>query len=127
MNVKSLVQALLLAGGLSLSVAGIASVTYSGPPNGSVDTAAATDISFSISDTGTIQNIDVYVSIDLLFADDVTIWLKHNTTTVQLYAGHGDTWESAINATFSDSASSSAPYSGSVGGGCSPIKCTQRL
>lgn len=101
--------------GFSIS-ANAATMTYNGSGASSVDTWFPTNLTLSVADTGVLTNLSVFVNIGMPYADDITFSLIHDGITVKMYNGHGDTWQSAINATFSGEALSGAPYNGSATG-----------
>lgn len=107
----------------SFSVAaGAATMTYNGSAANSVDTWAPTQLTLNVGDSGLLTNLSVYVNIGQYYADDITLSLIHDGITVKLYDGHGDSPYSVIDATFSDSASSGAPYNDSAIGLFLPVQ-----
>jgi subtilisin-like proprotein convertase family protein len=126
MNIKNTmvgaIKALCVAAIFTSTAAYATPVTYTGPSNGYIDTSSATFTSFNIATSGLISALNVFVNIGSAYADDVTFSLMHNGITALLYSGHGDSYSSVINATFSDSATSSAPYNGSAIGTFSPAQ-----
>lgn len=102
--------------------ASAATMTYNGSAANDVDTMSPTLLTLNVGDTGLLTNLSVYVNIGQYFADDITLSLIHDGITVKLYDGHGDSPYSTIDATFSDSASSSAPYNDSAIGVFLPVQ-----
>lgn len=113
-------KALAIAG---FSVAAnAATMTYNGSAASNVDTWSPTQLTLNVGDTGLLTNLSVYINIGQYYADDITLSLIHDGTTVKLYDGHGDSPYSTIDATFTDSASSGAPYNGSAIGIFLPVQ-----
>lgn len=106
----------------SISVAAnAATMTYNGTPTGYADTALPTNLTLNVGDTGLLTNLSVFLSTGSFYADNITFSLIHDGITVKLYDGQGDTFDAAINATFTDSATSAAPFAGSANGIFLPV------
>ena len=112
---RSLVAAAFLFGFAHAASATVTS-TYIGPTAVNIDGANTQNYDFNIGAIGTISNLDVSVTTGGPFGDDVTFSLSHLGTTVTFYNGHGDTGNSVIDATFSDTATIATPYNGSATG-----------
>lgn len=127
-NIIMKFRQLLVLACKALAIAGFsvaanaATMTYNGSAASNVDTWSPTQVSLNVGDTGLLTNLSVYVNIGLYYADDISISLIHDDIAVKLYDGHGDSLFSTINATFTDSASSGAPYNGSANGIFLPVQ-----
>lgn len=88
--------------------------SYSGPSANNVDTSSPTFIDLMIANLETITNLTLSVNIGFDYADNIDIFLIHDSVEVHVYNGQGDTWSSAINATFDDAGSTDYQSSGSV-------------
>ncbi len=121
--IRSRLPILVLASLAALPVAGISGTLFdvSGPSANNVDTNPGTFVSLTAPDLGSIINLSVSVNLDANYADDVSVYLIHGATTVQLYNGIGDTGGSYMNATFADSAASAPPANGTADGTFKPV------
>lgn len=75
---------------LAFAVPGQAATIYNGDPVDDVDTNPATIVPLLISDFGIIQ--DLSLTFQLTggpFASDMSVWLFHNSTLVQIHDGPG--------------------------------------
>ena len=91
-------------------------ITYAGPSATNIDSGLEQDYSFTVDAPGNIGSLAVSIDVGTPYADDVTFSLSHLGTTVVFYNGYGDTGDSTIIATFSDTATTSAPYDGTTDG-----------
>lgn len=94
--------------------------SYSGPSASNVDTDSPTFIDMMITNLETITNLTLSVNIGAPWADDIDIFLIHDSVEVHVYNGIGDTFGSFINATFDDAASTNYPAFGAVNGTFKP-------
>jgi subtilisin-like proprotein convertase family protein len=90
--------------------------TYNGAAASDVDTNPATNVTLTVPDSGVISDLTLFVNLGQPYADDVSIFLSHDGTLVEIYLGMGDTNSSVIDATFDDAAGSSYPANGSAVG-----------
>jgi subtilisin-like proprotein convertase family protein len=98
------------------------SFSYSGPAASNVDTNPATDVTLTVPDSGLITDLTLFVNLGQPYADDVSIFLSHDGTLVEVYLGIGDTNSSVIDATFDDAAGTSYPANGSAVGTFLPFQ-----
>lgn len=92
---------------------GHASVIYSGPGANGIDTNPATSVSFSVSDHGIIDDLNVAVNIIGGHVEDFVLSIAHNGIEVQLnpfLTAHRD----VIDATFDDESSNIIPAGGDL-------------
>jgi PEP-CTERM motif len=89
--------------------------SVAGPPAFNVDTDPATSVYLTGPiGLGYVTSLTLTVTIGEPYADDVSIFLVHGSTTVQVYNGIGDTSDSVIDATFDDLAIDDYPANGSA-------------
>ena len=88
-----------------------------------IDNDFATSADGLVEDYGTIVELELYISTEALYSDNLSIWLSHNGTTIQLLAYRGDTQGSYIDAAVSDSVDIPTPTEpGSVDPGFQPME-----
>lgn len=95
---------------------------FAGPPASNIDNETPTIVSFVFPGFGSIARLNLSIQTDVNYGDDLTIFLYHSGTQVEIYRGVGDTAESEINATFSDFAAVPYPPNGSVLGTVRPFQ-----
>lgn len=98
------------------------SFIVSGPGANDIDTNPATDVSFNVGTSGTIQDLNLGIQLSNSFYTDLNIFLSHNSTTVQVYQGPKNDSSGSFNVTFNDEATNSIPSGGDAVGTFLPFQ-----
>lgn len=102
--------------------------TFGGAEN--IDTESETFITENIGDTGTILDVNVFLSVDgdgdgdgdEVYADNLDIWLSHGDEKIILISASGDSDEAYIYALLDDEATDTLPDGGAIDGIFMPVE-----